>query len=199
MDYKQATIDSYNQNAKEFSNRYKKRMNVGKRSEFQKFISLVNTGKILDIWCWPGYHSLYFKQQWFEVTAIDLSETMISLCKENGIEAQLMDIENLTFADQSFDGIRAATSLLHIPKANLHNVIKKIYDILKDNGILHVSVKEGTGEGLVQDKEWDKKRFFAFRDEEEFKKVVEHYFICIDTEKIEEKDATFLKMFFRKK
>jgi len=54
-----------------------------------------------------------------------------------------MDIENLEFQDEIFDGIWAATSLLHIPKANLNKVIKKLNKILKDEGILHISVKEG--------------------------------------------------------
>src|SRR3989338_8455892 len=115
MDYKKITIESYNKDAKKFSKEFKA-MNSIKSHRFQKFIGLLKGGKILDLGCGSGDHSLYFKQRGLDVTSIDLSKEMVKLCNEKGLNALLMDIENLKFEDKLFDGVWAATSLLHIPK-----------------------------------------------------------------------------------
>jgi len=73
---------------------------------------------------------------------------MIRLCREKGLEAHKMDIEDLKLEDNSFDGVWAHTSLLHVPKAKLKNVLEKISGILKKDGMFFSAVKEGDSEGL---------------------------------------------------
>jgi ubiquinone/menaquinone biosynthesis C-methylase UbiE len=199
MDYKKKTIESYNQNAKELSEKFKELMDLNRRYEFQRFIDLLKGNKILDLGCGSGDHSLYFKERGLDVTAIDLSEEMIKLCKEKGIKAFVKDIENLDFEDKSFDGIWAVTSLLHIPKSKLKEVIRKLNLILKNEGILYVCVKEGEGEDLIEDKSGNTSRFFAFWKEEEFMKLFEDYFVLIENKKVQLKNTVFLQAFFRKK
>jgi len=199
MDYKKITIDSYNQKAREFSKKFKEFTDLNRRYEFQRFIDLLNGKQILDLGCGSGDNSLYFKEKGLDVTAIDLSEEMIKLCKEKGINAFLMDIENLEFEDKSFDGIWAATSLLHIPKSKLSKVIEKLNAILKDDGILFVCVKEGEGEELVYDKITSTKRFFAFWKEEELKKLFDNYFVLLESEKVQLENTVFLQLSFRKR
>ena len=199
MDYKKKTIESYNQNAKELSEKFKELMDLKRGYEFQRFIDLLKGKKILDLGCGSGDHSLYFKERGLDVTAIDLSEEMIKLCKEKEIRAFVKDIENIDFEDKSFDGIWAVTSLLHIPKAKLKSVIKKLNLILKDEGILYVCVKEGEGEDLINDKSGNTSRFFAFWEEEEFMKLFEDYFVLIENKKAQLKNTVFLQAFFRKR
>jgi len=198
MDYKRITIESYNKDVKKFSKGFKV-MNSIKSHRFQKFIDLLKGRKILDLGCGSGDHSLYFKQRGLDVTSIDLSEEMIKLCKERGLDALLMDIENLKFEDKSFDGIWAATSLLHIPKSKLGTVVKKLNSILISGGILYVSVKESKGEKLVEDKSGNTKRFFVFLREEELENLFEKYFVLIEIKRVQIKDIVFLNAFFRKR
>lgn len=199
MDYKKKTIESYNQNAKELSEKFKDLMDLNRRSEFQRFIDLLKGNKIIDLGCGSGDHSLYFKERGLDVTAIDLSEEMIKLCKEKEIKAFVKDIEDLDFQDKCFDGIWAVTSLLHITKSNLKDVIKKLNLILKDEGILYVCVKEGEGEYLIEDKSGNTSRFFAFWKEDEFINLFEDYFVLIENKKVQLKNTIFLQAFFRKK
>ena len=200
MNYKEKTIDSYNKIAKKLSEKFKSLMDLKRRCEFQRFIDLLKTNrnKILDLGCGSGDHSLYFKERGLDVTSIDLSEEMINLCKEKGLNAFLMDIENLEFEDKSFNGIWAVTSLLHVPKSKLNEVIKKLNLILNDNGILYVCVKEGKGEELVVDESGDT-RFFAFWSEEEMKKLFDDYFVLLESNKVQLKNTVFLQAFFRKR
>ncbi len=198
MNYKEKTIEAYNQNAKELSKKFKKLMDLKKRYEFPRFIDLLKGKKILDLGCGSGDHSLYLKNKGLNVTSIDLSKEMISLCKKKGINALKMDIENLKFDEKSFDGIWAVTSLLHVPKLKLKKVVEKLNLILKDKGILYVCIKEGKGEELIEDKSRNTKRFFSFWKEEEIKKLFEENFSLIEIKKTKLKNTVFLKAFFRK-
>ncbi len=199
MDYKKKTIDSYNENAKEFSIKFKELMDLKERTEFERFINLLKGDKILDLGCGSGDNSLYFKEKGLDVIGIDLSEKMIELCKEKGIEAFVCDIEDLPFNSKSFDGIWAVTSLLHIPKSRIRNVITKLNLILKEEGIMYVCVKEGEGEGLLEDKSKATSRFFAFWKEDEFFKLFEDCFFLIENRKVKLNNTIFLQAFFKKR
>lgn len=61
-------------------------------------------GKILDVGCGAGAHSLYLQQKGFDITSIDISANAIETCKLQGIQnAQNIDILNLH--DEKFDTI----------------------------------------------------------------------------------------------
>ncbi len=59
-------------------------------------------GKVLDIGCGAGSHSLYLQKQGFEVTAIDYSEGAVMVCKQRGVET-VFQKELLDFSNEKFD------------------------------------------------------------------------------------------------
>ena len=71
---------------------------------------------------------------------------MIEAAKQNAPHCSfyVMDIENLVFPPESFDGAWANCSLLHLPKRNILPVLQKIHAILKSRGSLYLSVKQST-------------------------------------------------------
>ena len=168
-DYKQKTVESYDKHAKEFAEKFKVKMELNRRYEFPRFLELLQGKDVLDLGCGAGDHSVYFSQQGLNVTCIDLSDEMIKLCNQKGFKkAFVMDIEKLDFENNSFDGIWATASLLHIPKAKIDGVMRSLHSLLRSNGVLYVCVKEGEGEKLMDDKHYkDTKRFFAFWTQEE--------------------------------
>ena len=58
-------------------------------------------GKILDVGCGAGSHSLYLQQKGFEVTAIDISAKAIQACQLRGVKdarvQHLLELENEQF------------------------------------------------------------------------------------------------------
>lgn len=64
-------------------------------------------GRVLDIGCGAGRHSLYLQQEGFDVTAIDNSPGAIEVCKlrglENAIVKAIADVDE--FGSNSFDTI----------------------------------------------------------------------------------------------
>ena len=153
----------------------------------------------LDLGCGAGDHVSFFEEQGFDVTGIDISSEMIVLCKKKNLNVQVMDIEDLTFEKESFDGIWAVTSLLHIPKNNLSLVLEKINSILKENGVLYVCLKKGQGEYFISDNESGEKRFFSFWEKEELLDFFGKYFDFIEFREGKLKTTIFLEVFFRKK
>ena len=195
---KEETIKSYNKNAFKLSEKFKDLMDLNKRDEFKKFISLLRGKKILDIGCGAGEHSVYFSENGLDVVCIDLSTEMIKLCKEKGLNAFVMDLENLEFENESFDGIWAVTSLLHVKKQNLPKAIDGFYRLLKEEGIFYVCVKEGDGERYIDDG-GGMKRFFVFWKKNELLKLFEKQFELLEFREKKLGKRNFLEFFFKKK
>ena len=103
--------------------------------------------RILDFGCGSGRDSRYFLSKGFEVEACDGSQEMVRIASETaGIRVRKMLFEELAEVDR-YDGIFACASILHVPYAQLGDILAKIERALKDNGILYVSFKYGTFEG----------------------------------------------------
>ncbi len=63
-------------------------------------------GRVLDVGCGAGRHSLYLQEKGFDVLGIDNSPLAIKVCKLRGVEkANVMAIEDVKFELNSFDTI----------------------------------------------------------------------------------------------
>ena len=113
------------------------------------FLGYLSPGaRILDFGCGSGRDSRYFLSKGFEVEACDGSQEMVRIASEStGIEVRKMLFEELAEVDR-YDGIFACASILHVPYAQLGDILAKTERALKDNGILYASFKFGTFEGM---------------------------------------------------
>lgn len=63
-------------------------------------------GRVLDIGCGAGRHSLYLQQKDFDVLGIDKSPLAVKICKLRGLKkAEVMSIDDLNFKPSSFDTV----------------------------------------------------------------------------------------------
>jgi len=63
-------------------------------------------GKVLDIGCGAGRHSLWLQERDFKVVAIDISPLAVKVAKMRGVEdSLLMAAQKLSFAPTSFDTV----------------------------------------------------------------------------------------------
>lgn len=117
--------------------------------QLNKFISMLKKkAKILDVGCGCGRDAEYFKSEGFSVIGIDLSEGMLNEAKNKVKDAELikMDMRKLDFKKNTFNGIWCVASLLEIQKNEVVQVLKEFNKVLKKEGILFISTKEGEGE-----------------------------------------------------
>lgn len=138
------TIEYYNLHAQEFVD---SSVNADMSEHYEKFLKHIPVGgTILDLGCGSGRDTKHFLSKGYEVTAVDGS---IELCKiasaYTGINVQHLLFEDLDY-DNTFNGVWACASLLHVPKLELSAVFKKIAKALKKGGYLYVSFKYGTEE-----------------------------------------------------
>tara|TARA_R110001606_G_scaffold398569_1_gene577940 strand:+ start:3283 stop:3900 length:618 start_codon:yes stop_codon:yes gene_type:complete len=170
---KNITINSYNKTAEEY---YKIVSSFELLPELEIFINrVIKDGKILDLGCGPGHHSRVFLENGFTVAGIDLSTEMIAIAKKEvaGVNFQVMDILDLKFEKESFDGIWASASLLHIPKKNLKSVLKKLKNIMVKGGILYISLKKGVGSEILKDNRYGGvDKYYVYYQQEEIAEIL---------------------------
>lgn len=183
---------SYDKNSAYHANKFKTVVDSS-RPEFQKFLDLLSGRIILDIGCGSGDHGEWFVNQGLDVVGIDISNELISYSKQKGVNAVYMDMEDMTFEKESFDGVWAATSIIHIKKENVDKVLDDIYDLLKSGGIFYCSFIGGDGEGYIQDG-----RFFSFYSYEELTTLLSKKFEIIGFQNAFFRDNSILAFFCKK-
>ncbi len=111
------------------------------------FLDLVpEGGRLLDAGCGSGRDALAFLNAGYEVAAFDASPRMASLASElTGLEVEHGTFEEFS-AHETFDGIWACASLLHVAAVDLPAVLRRLGLGLRPSGVLYASFKEGQGE-----------------------------------------------------
>lgn len=165
--YDEKTVEYYNKNAKEY---FDNTININMESLYSPFLELMPPrGKILDAGCGSGRDSLYFKKRGYEVVGIDASEKLAKLASTVlGKPILNISFRELEFQDE-FDGIWACGSLLHVPKNEIGEVIIRLSNALRKNGVIYASFKYGIGERLQDG------RIFNDYEEETFSSFMQGY------------------------
>ena len=146
MNHNYETLGYYNQNANDFAEGTLSADMSDSRSRFAAY--LPPKGIILDFGCGSGRDTKAFLDAGFRVEATDGSEELCALASEHTrIAVRKMLFSELDAVDR-YDGIWACASILHLPKAELADVIGKIETALKTGGVLYTSFKYGEEEGM---------------------------------------------------
>ena len=86
---------------------------------------------ILDAACGSRRDTRAFLGMGFKVTAIDASSRMAALASRNcGHRCKVLEFGEMAFEEQ-FDGIWACASLLHVPKAQIDEIMRRFVRALK--------------------------------------------------------------------
>lgn len=103
-------------------------------------------GAVLDGGCGSGRDAKAFGEQGFQVEAFDASPELAELASQHsGLPVKVMRFQELD-AVARYDGIWCCASLLHVPRAELPEVFRRLGKALKAGGVLYASFKYGQGE-----------------------------------------------------
>lgn len=143
-------LEYYNNNAELYCEQTK---NGNFKETYEKFLSKISKNSyILDLGCGSGSDSKYFIEQGYKVRAVDGS---IEMCKLASSYIH-QDVECMLFEDlndkDTYDGIWACSSILHVEKEQLPNILIKMLNALKPNGIIYTSFKKGNGYRIQEGK-----------------------------------------------
>ncbi len=154
--------------------------------DLKKFLDSLSGKKILDLGSGPGFYSVAFKEKGFEPVCIDISREMISRCKQKELKSYVMDMEDLRFKKESFNGVFAFISLLHLPKERIDVTLNEIKRVLKKDGVLYIGMKEGNSEGIKSGSSME--RYYAYWEKDKLEEKLKQNFTIIDYSKIEMKE-----------
>ncbi len=143
-DSRRATAEYYEANAGAFDARTRDR---DMTAEYEAYLALVpGGGRILDAGCGPGRDALAFSRRGYQVTALDASAAMVALASERlGFPALQIPFDRIEYRE-TFDGVWACASLLHVSKAGMPGVLARLHRALRPGGVLYASVKRGPRE-----------------------------------------------------
>ena len=160
------TLEYYNLNADSFSDQT---VNVDFSIVQNKFLNKISESSyILDFGCGSGRDSKFFIANGYKVKAIDGSIEMCKLAsKYINQDVECMKFEELD-EENIYDGIWACSSIVHVEKEKLPNILNKMIKALNQNGVIFVSFKKGTGYEIKEGK------YYNFLVKEEFERILEN-------------------------
>ena len=174
---KKNLVDAYNKKASDRESAKLPKWKQDERELFFEHIKSESKKNLLEIGAGPGKDGLFFKKNGLDTFCIDISLEMIKLCRNKGLNAEVMSFEKMKFEDNHFDSVWAMNCLLHIPKHDIKNVLNEIKRALKPSGLFYMGVYDGkNSEGIWEKDIYEPPRFFSFFKNESLKELVSEIF-----------------------
>ena len=140
---KNETLDFYDNNAQEVSDRYEAFDFCERQSNLMTLIS--DCRKILEIGCGSGRDAAFLLSKGFDITAIDGSRPMLDEAAKRHPELtdrlhQHKMPAALPFPDGNFDAVVSNAMLMHLNKHDIERAISETCRVLKKGGLFYFSV-----------------------------------------------------------
>ena len=116
---------------------------------------LTGRGPVCDMGCGPGHIARYLADRGLEMIGVDLSPGMLAQATalNPDIEFHRGNMLELDQADQSWAGIAAFYSIIHIPRAQVGTALAEMRRVLKPGGLLLLAFHMGD-EDLHETEVW---------------------------------------------
>lgn len=191
----QDTITWYDKNAHIYAQATVSRAHP---EQIDQFVAKLHTNaKVLDAGCGAGRDTDLLSQKGLQVIGTDLSQGLLEEAKKAYPRLTFVkgDLRELPFASNSFDGIWAHASLLHLETVeDVKQALSEFSRVIKKQGILHVFVKSQTGTektAVVSDTLSNHDRFFQYFTKEELQTLLENTgFTLVSMEQFRETDRS---------
>lgn len=142
-------------------------------------------GRVLELGAGVGFTARWFADQGFEVLATDLAPANVEMCRRKGVQAQVADLLALEL-DGLFDGIWAASCLMHVPNEHLQGVLVSVADLLADSGLFWAGTWGGPdSEGVLEEDWYRPKRFYSIRSDGRMRSLYATSFDLVSFETID--------------
>ena len=152
---------SYDRVAEEYANQYadefeKKPLD---RELLDRFAEEVRgTGPVCDLGCGPGQVARYLCDRGVDAFGLDLSPGMVEQARQLNpdLEFEQGNMLSLDVEDESWGGIAAFYSIIHIPRKDVTRTLRELARVLRPGGLLLLSFHIGQ-EVIHFDEWWEKK------------------------------------------
>ncbi len=130
--------------------------------QIDRFVKALHGNRVLDAGCGGGRDIAEFLKRGYQIDGLDYSGITVRKCRENFPEATFYegDIRKMNLPNNEYDGLWVCASILNLKKFDVPDTLSEFRRVLKKDGQLFISVKEGEGERMVSDQAGE--RFFSF-------------------------------------
>jgi cyclopropane fatty-acyl-phospholipid synthase-like methyltransferase len=138
------TLQFYRGNAEAYATR----TFTSRQARLMAFLAQLPPGaRILELGCGAGGDTAEMLARGFDVRATDGSPEMADVASKHLGRT----VETLLFHDldevEAYDAVWANACLLHVPRAELPDILARIWRAMKAEGVFYASYKEGDGDG----------------------------------------------------
>ncbi|WP_439026722.1 class I SAM-dependent methyltransferase [Haloarchaeobius sp. DT45] len=118
-----------------------------------RFFEALSGEHILDVGCGPGPDTAVFADRGYSVTGLDRTASFLQAARAEIPVGRFVrgDMRRLPFEDDSFDGVWASASLLHVPRRDVPATLRAFRRVLAPDGVVFVSLKRGDETGFASD------------------------------------------------
>lgn len=141
--YRQITVETYDKSALALAEYFK---GIGSRvDDIEKALELAgnpSSPRIVEIGCGDGRDAKEIIKRTSNYVGFDISEGMINIAREYVPNAhfEVSDAVSYNYPDKT-NIVYAFASLLHLDKNEISEVLNKVHESLKSNGIFYISSK----------------------------------------------------------
>ena len=153
-----ALQDSYNRIAQEYATRIYGELahKPFDRELLERFADRVRrVGQVCDLGCGPGHVARYLHDLGVDIFGMDISPGMVEKARELNpdIEFRQGDMRSLPVEENSWAGITAFYSLIHIPRDAMISTLRELWRVLLPGGVLFLAFHIGEAD-VHRDELW---------------------------------------------
>lgn len=111
-----------------------------------RLAALLPGGHVLEVGSGPGWGAEHLESRGLQVTRSDATAAFVERLRQQGHQALLLDVRR-DDPGGPYDGVLANAVLLHVVRAVLPAVLRRLHGAVRPDGLLALSLKEGDGEG----------------------------------------------------
>ncbi len=130
----------------------------------REFVSRLHGKDVLNLGSGPGRDSIILREHGLSVTCIDGSKEMVEMTFRLGFKSIQADLRDLNLAGL-YDGIWAYSSLIHLTYDESKELLEKIHNLLRPDGVLFLGLIDGKGNETRNVANSSYTRYFEYYDE----------------------------------
>lgn len=167
------TIDAYERSAKDCLARWNKRRHRRSPLLVEWLRSLPDDARLLDLGCGGGKDAGDLDARGYRVVGLDRTSALLLAGRRRYPFLPLIraDLRHLPCRAESFDGLWAAASLMHLPKTETRRILADLCKLVRPGGLFAATVTHGMASRLVTDG-WVPGRYFARWKKDELARAV---------------------------